>query len=105
MNRDILLAILDGEQIQFQLIGHDWEDLNPQDHPNIYAALFTDSNYPSFRIKPEFREVIYKLALMNNGYSMYILSVNTAEEAIDLETNSTFFVKWITNWVTYKEQL
>lgn len=109
MKTEIIQAIMDKKTVQFKY----WHDQNTWNDfiiansdlytTELFANLFNNSKIPyEWRIKPEFKEVICKSALMNSGYSLYVLTINSAEEAIELETNSTFFVKWLTDWITYK---
>lgn len=105
MKTDIIQAIMNGKAVQFRFyvngVMGDWVDLErTTKHANLYLNLFDDATYPEWRIKPERRQIKAKLALMKQA-TFYIFAINTAEEAIELETNSTSFVEWLTDWITY----
>ena len=107
MKTEILKAITEGRDVQYTYFDDNdsWVDFYPSNVDadySVYASLFNDTLYCRWRIKPAMREISCKSALMDHGSMMYVLTVNTAEEAIELETNSTSFVKWLTNWVTYR---
>lgn len=108
MKTEIIQAILDNRPVQYKHWNSQdsWSDFSTENSDmyaiDLFASLFNDIKIPyEWRIKPESKDVICKSALMNDGNSLYVLTVNTAEEAIELETNSTFFVKWLTHWITY----
>ena len=101
MKKEIIQALLDGKTVQFNTYPNVWEDLNPQDHPNIYASLFTDSSYPIFRIKPAIRKFRAKTALMKNTNGYYCFVVNTPYMEKEIESTSEYFVNWLTDWVEY----
>lgn len=107
MNQEILQAIIDNKIVQYKLsrTNTEWYNFNDEyyERTDVCASLFDDCDLIyEWRIKPVYKDVTCKSALMDNGFAIYVLTVNTAEEAIELETNSTFFVKWLTNWITYR---
>lgn len=109
MKTEILQAIIDNKSVQYKLSGNNakWHNFIKESYERteVYTSLFDacDLVY-EWRIKPETKEIQAKLALMrsSSGTGLYTLALNSYEEAIELEENSTFFIKWLTDWIIFK---
>lgn len=111
MKTETIKALLDGKTVQFNTCYLNkntvnvWEDLDVKnkDHYHIFASLFTtNENYPVFRIKPEPKIVMVRIALMQNDGVFYTETVNEPKEEYNLVTYSNYFDRWLTDWVIYK---
>ncbi len=107
MKTEILQAIMDNKTVQYKLWpgNTEWRDLDMSTADfytsELFASLFNNITAYIWRIKPEVTEIQAKLALMKKS-GFYVLAVNTYEEAVELEENSSFFVKWLADWIDYK---
>ena len=107
MKNDFILAILDNKPVQYKLWpgNAEWQDLDVSTADfytsELFASLFNNIMSYNWRLKPEAKEIQTKLALMKRT-GFHVLAANSYEEAIELEENSSFFVKWLTDWITYK---
>lgn len=108
MKTETIHALLDGKTVQFNAnkdpMNH-WVDLDVRNREQYYlfASLFTDNDaYPLFRIKPEPKTVMVRIALMQNDGIFYTETVNEPKEEYNLVTYSNYFDRWLTDWKTYK---
>ena len=109
MKTEIIQAILDNKPVQYKLWpgNSEWLDLNIDEanfhNSDLFASLFNNIMSYNWRLKPEVIQIQVKLALMqsSSGTGLYTLAVNSSYDTIELEGNSSFFVKWLTDWITY----
>ena len=107
MKTKILQAIMDNKTVQYKLWPSNtkWQDLDMSTADlytsELFASLFNNITSYIWRIKPDMKEIYRKPALMDNGFAMYVFMVSTIEESIELEENSSYFVKWLGDWTTY----
>ncbi len=110
MKTQIIQAILDHKPVQYKLWpgNSEWLDLNINEtnfhNSDLFASLFNSIMSYNWRLKPEAKEIKVKLALMKRS-GFKVLAVNSYEEAMELEGNSSFFVRWLTDWITYKIEI
>lgn len=110
MKTEIIQALLAGKEVQFKRHCQDtyWVNLDktqsefyPLNNPRIYADLFLDNSAYNWRIKPESIKLPTKTALMKNNHGYYCFVVNNEQMEKEIEFNSPFFVKWLTDWIDY----
>lgn len=107
MKTEIIQALLNGKTVQLNIFDEDnngsWVDLNTTDYSEFYASLFSDDNYPRWRIKPEIISISVRLALMRSSEKIfYTETVNSIDSSIELIKYSDYFIKWLTDWVIYE---
>ena len=110
MKNEIIQAILDNKPVQYKLWpgNSEWLDLNIDNadfyNSDLFSSLFNNIMSYNWRLKPEAKEIQTKLALMKRT-GFHVLAANSYEEAMELEGNSSFFVRWLTDWITYKIEI
>ena len=108
MKKEILQAIIDNKSVQYKLISENntgWHNFSEDyyEKPAVFTSLFN-----AWRIKPEVKQIQTKLALMRSTREVGLytaLAINSYSDATKLEETSTFFVKWLTDWITYKIEI
>lgn len=110
MKNEIIQAILENKPVQYKLWpgNSEWLDLNIDEanfhNSDLFASLFNNIMSYNWRLKPEAKEIQVKLALMKSS-GFQLMAVNSYEEAMELEENSSFFVRWLTDWIIYKIEI
>lgn len=94
-HRDIVIAYMDGKQIQYKSKNmKEWASL-PLFNPVQYldCLFYADQEY---RIKPETRK--YRVGVLKNQYTV---TVDSEEQEFSLKENPSF-TRWLTDWVEYE---
>ena len=92
-HRDIVIAYINGQQIQYEASPGYWSNLREFEPALGFSYCFReDFNY---RIKPETKK--YRVAQMK----LNTMSVNDKGTAQGIEHNP-LFVRWLTDWVEYE---
>jgi len=88
----VIRAWLDGKTVQQQSRDGSWHDVRAI---NVYSTVPAFSVDESYRIKPE--TIKYRRAIKKYD-GLYVTTVNTVSEAVNL-SSSPYFVRWIdTEW-------
>lgn len=91
---EILTALKEGKAVQRENeTTKEWMDHNNNIIPSFDKYIY--------RIKPDVKIISCKLALMKNLSSYYTVSADSHKEERMFETSS-YFVKWLTDWITYE---
>ncbi len=106
MKNEIIQALMEGKQVQYNHFDSDynWHDFNPKiinSDPNMLASLFIDEMSYIWRLKPGNTTLNVRLALIRPAKKYDVIAVYTPEEELN-KSKSLYFVKWLTDWVTYE---
>ena len=92
-HRDIVIAYMDGKQIQKKLSNNTWSNVPLFDNQEIPLAF---NNVSEYRIKSNTEK--YRVALFKKNITL----TSDNEEQSKVFEKSTNFVRWLTDWVEYE---
>lgn len=100
-HRDIVIAYVDGKQIQVNCGSDGWIDIPKFNHKNGFMTAFCNQN--EYRIKPEGKYFRVYKDRYGNPSCLYAKNADTAERVNMALEESSFFSGWLSEWTEYTD--